>query len=108
MTLKQNYTSEYNKYATKIAYGGKVQPQQILKTGRFDNIDSAFIINTVCNKSIISVKFQSFYWLNSRKKHAYSWIAAWLLSHHINTQQQLTVWNIRFTFQKVQFLEAEQ
>ena len=39
--------SEYNEYGTKIAEGGKVKPQLISKL-RFDNINLAVIIISVC------------------------------------------------------------
>ena len=39
---------EYNKYGTKIALRRKNKAAVNLKTGRFDNINSAVIISSVC------------------------------------------------------------
>ena len=61
-TEKTNHFSQYNKYGTKFAKGGKEGGKINLQTGRFDNIDSAVIISSL-SKVVHNFQFQNSPWL---------------------------------------------
>ena len=56
-TLLSNISTECNKGVTKITEGGKSKATVILKTERFDNIDSVVIISSV--NSLLAFSFMA-------------------------------------------------